>query len=80
MGAELKSVKDTDWVSKPFGTPDANVTTCEAVCNGIKDCAVVNWHKDDYHCHTLVGTVAHKDFAAALTAEAASTACILVEA
>lgn len=41
--------------------------------------ATINWHKDDYNCHALVGTVAHKAFVGALKAEA-STACIFVEA
>ena len=49
-------LKDMDLTEPPFGTTNATLTTCEDMCNGQRDCAVVNWHGGVVnHCHLMVG-------------------------
>jgi hypothetical protein len=76
-------LKDMDLTQPPFGTANATVETCEEMCNGRRDCAVVNWHGAEAngaivnHCHLMVGKAPLRSaFAQSLKNTSGYTACI----
>ena len=41
------------------------------------NCVSVAWHKDDHHCHTLVGNVTHDKLVAALKKDVLYETCFI---
>lgn len=58
----------------------ANLTSCEQRCNGVKGCVALRYHDTSKHCHMLIGAAPTlAAFSKLLKPQADYNACVVVK-